>query len=613
MMHLCPLTPLFLLAGFLQALAAATQTTITSDPSVASNHQFDYIVAGGGLSGLVVANKLSGRGHRVLVVEAGPDAKNEISILNAALINNLAPGICNWNYTASFDNGTAIPTKVSSGRCLGGSTSINGKVWFLPAPAELDALTSLGSPGWNFATLFPLILATETFIPPTDTQIAQGAAFVASDHGTSGPVNVSFPTPMRIPTAQALYKAAMPIAFPGLVASQDLSKRTDGGSVMASTVWSLWFDAVAGFNKRSSAAFAFLYPASQQRPTLTILTGHKVTKVLFNSYIKATGIQFTNSASGGTIYTASVAKEVLLAGGTLQTPALLERSGIGAQRILKKFNIKQLVDLPGVGANLIDQPGTAVSALLNAANASNPLLDDNVNIFGPIISLVNINQLFGNRSAIEKQKLINGNPKRATAAVATGGAATLEGASKLFSTQTALIVEGKMPVGEVIGEAFPFVMSSIFWPSLPFSRGHVHIGSADPLADPVITPRFFTDQFDLDAGVQLAKQSRVMFQSTPFSSVIANPFIDAVPANGTDADWENFLRSTSFGASHWVGTSALLPRHDGGVVSPSLKVYGTSGLRVIDASILPLELSSHLQPVIYGIAQRAAQLILADA
>jgi choline dehydrogenase len=87
--------------------------------------------------------------------------------------------------------------------------------------------------------------------------------------------------------------------------------------------------------------------------------------------------------------------------------------------------------------------------------------------------------------------LIDGIPKRAAAAVAAGTAATLNGALKLFTTLTALIVEAKMPVGEVIGESFPFVMSSIFWPSLPFSRGHVHIGSADPLADPVITPRFF--------------------------------------------------------------------------------------------------------------------------
>jgi len=523
------------------------------------------------------------------------------------------PGICDWNYTASFDNGTAIPIKVSSGRCLGGSTSINGKVWYHPAQAELDALTLLGSPGWNFASLLPYMLAAETFIPPTQTQIAQGAAFIAADHGTSGPVNVSFPTPMRIPAAQALYKAAMPIGFPGLVLSKDLSTRTVGGSVMASTVWTLWFDAVAGFNKRSSAAFAYLYPASQQRPTLTVLTGHIVAKVLFDSNIKTTGIQFINSASGGTIYTAFVAKEVLLATGTLQTPGILERSGIGGSAILSKFNIKQLVNLPGVGLNLHDQPGTSLSASVNFANTSNPLLEDGVNIFGPIISLVDIDQLFGNTSAIEKLKLVGNIPTRAAAAVAAGTEATLAGALKLFSVLASLIIEAKMPVGEVIGESFPFVMTSIFWPSLPFSRGHVHIGSVDPLVNPIITPRFVTDQFDLDVGVALAKQSRVMFQSAAFSSVVANAFVDAVPANGTTADWEAWYRSTSFGASHWVGTSALLPRIDGGVVSPSLNVYGTTGLRVVDASILPLELTSHLMSAVYAIAQRAADLILADA
>jgi hypothetical protein len=280
---------------------------------------------------------------------------------------------------------------------------------------------------------------------------------------------------------------------------------------------------------------------------------------------------------------------------------------------LSKFHIKQLVNLPGVGLNLHDQPGTSLSALVNFANTTNPLLEDGVNIFGPVISLVDINQLFGNTSAVQKVKLVHDIPQRAAAAVAAGTAATLSGALKLFTTLAALIVEAKMPVGEVIGESFPFVMTSIFWPSLPFSRGHVHISSADPLADPVITPRFLTDQFDLDVGVALAKQSRVMFQAAPFGSVVADAFVNAVPANGTTADWEAYLRSTSFGASHWVGTSALLPRDDGGVVSPSLKVYGTSGLRVVDASILPLEITSHLMPTIYAIAQRAADLILAGA
>jgi choline dehydrogenase-like flavoprotein len=105
-------------------------------------------------------------------------------------------------------------------------------------------------------------------------------------------------------------------------------------------------------------------------------SSQKVAKVLFDSNVKATGIQFLNSTSGGTIYTAHVNKEVLLAAGTLQTPAILERSGIGGSPTLSKFNIKQLVDLPGVGLNLHDQPGTSLSALVNFANTTNTLLED---------------------------------------------------------------------------------------------------------------------------------------------------------------------------------------------------------------------------------------------
>jgi choline dehydrogenase len=249
---------------------------------------------------------------------------------------------------------------------------------------------------------------------------------------------------------------------------------------------------------------------------------------------------------------------------------------------------------------------------VNFANTTNTLLEDGVNIFGPVIGLVDMDQLFGNRSTSEKAKLLADIPFRAAQAVADGTEATLAGALALFGTLANLIVSSKMPVGEVIGESFPFVMTSIFWPSLPFSRGHVHIPSTDPLANPIITPRFLTDQFDLDVGVALAKQSRVMFQTSPFSSVVENAFVDAVPANGTTADWENYLRTTSFGASHWVGTAALLPRELGGVVSPTLNVYGTSGLRIVDASIMPHEITSHLMTAVYAISLRAADIILGN-
>ncbi|TRM56925.1 GMC oxidoreductase-domain-containing protein [Schizophyllum amplum] len=168
------------------------------------------------------------------------------------------------------------------------------------------------------------------------------------------------------------------------------------GSAMASTSWTVWNDESTGSNviQRSSAAQAFLYAANQQRSTLTVLHDHKVLKVNFDANIKATGIQF-GPANGGTIMTATANKEVLLAAGSLATPPILEHSGVGDSSILSKFGITTLVDLPAVGRNLQDQPGTGVSALVQAANATNSLLIDNVNLFAPVISLVDIEQVFG--------------------------------------------------------------------------------------------------------------------------------------------------------------------------------------------------------------------------
>ncbi|KAM0747252.1 alcohol oxidase [Meredithblackwellia eburnea MCA 4105] len=588
------------------------QTLITNDTSVTSGKTFDYVIAGGGLSGLTVANKLSGKGYSVLVIEAGLDLINNTNISTAGLVGNLqnTPAVdCNWHYQASFENGTHIPILVDSGKCLGGSSSINGMVFYRPTAAELDGFETLGNPGWNSKCLFCYMDQVERFTPPNAVQISQGANYVRSVHGFNGQVNTSFPTPMVIPDAQAVYKVAMSNTF-NISLSPDMSYRI--GSVLASVVWTIWYDAVANINRRSSAAWAFLYAKDQQRSTLTVLTNHIVGRVTFSGYT-ATGLSF-GKASGGALYTVKARKEVILAAGSLGSPPILERSGIGATAILNKFSIPQLVNLPGVGVNLHDQPGTGLSALLNAANNSNPLLVNNSNIFAPIITLPNINQLFGrNVGTTLGAQLESTVVPRANAAVTAGAAANLAGATLLFQTITNLIVKKQMPIAEIIGEAYPGVMTAIFWPLTPLSRGYIHINSSDPFARPRIVPRFLTDDFDVSVAVQAAKKSRAMFESPAFSSLIATAVIDAVPDNSTDAAWAEWYKETSFGASHWVGSNAMLPRALGGVVNPKLQVYGVTGLRIVDFSIIPYQVTSHAMTLAYATALKASDLILADA
>ncbi|KAH7044678.1 alcohol oxidase [Auriculariales sp. MPI-PUGE-AT-0066] len=579
----------------LSSAVASRATVITTDRSAVVDNTFDYIIAGGGLTGITVANKLSAAGNSVLIIEAGMNLPDEPGIYDAERRGELGT-TCNWKYTAYADDGSQLPWKIDSGKCVGGSSSINGMVWYRPTKKELDLLGDVND-GWSWDDLKPYMEEIEGFIPPTSLQEAQGAGYDSSAHGSNGPVKVSFPTPMRIPYAQSLYKDAIPIVFPGLNVTNDLSSREGSGS--ASNMWAISYDSVANINRRSSAAYSLLYPASEQRSTLTVLTEHRVASIVFDSNMTATGVLFGNPDEGDTLYTAIARKEVLLAAGSLQSAPILERSGIGASSVLSSFNITQLVDLAGVGLNLGDQPGTGASALVQSSLMSNTSLIDGRNLFAPVISLVNLKQLFGEAEAETiKDDLVL--PTISLSAKARLGAINDQ------------IIQDEMPIVEFVGESYPAVMTAIFWPLLPFSKGHVHIASASPFADPIVTPRLLSDSFDVKFAVKVARKSRELFLSAPLQSVIADAYADpsTVGPNATDADYEAWLRQTSFAASHWQGSTAMLPRNKGGVVDHKLQVYGTNNLRVVDVGVLPSQVTCHTMPVAYSIALKAADLIL---
>ncbi|KAJ7065215.1 hypothetical protein C8F01DRAFT_982101 [Mycena amicta] len=595
---MAPFQSLAILAAL---LVGSRATFITTDYTVAANRTFDYV-------GQLPVVSLSAKGYSVLLIEAGKDLQNNSAIYNAELrgtLNDNPETDCNWHYNATGANGTVLPITIDSGKCIGGSSSINGMVWYRPTKAELNAIEKLGNPGWNASTLYPYMTAIEHNHPPSAAQKLDGARIVKSVHGFAGPVNVSFPVPMRIPAAQTIYKAAIALVF-GIPDSPDLSHRA--GSVSASTSWTIWWDPIAQINRRASAAYSLLYPKSQQHEKLTVLTEHKVAKVIFDWKLGATGLQF-GPAAGGKLYQVHAKYEVLLAAGSL---AILERSGIGGKSVLKRAGVPQLVDLPGVGLNLQDQPGTGLSALVDTANASNLLLIDNRGaIFAPVITLLNIHELFGNKSTKYVDELNRGIQKRAKAAVADGAEANVQGATKLFSVVTKLITNKTQPITELVSESYPAVMTSVFWPLTPLSRGYIHIASSNPFAAPTITPRFLTDEFDVDVAVTISKKARALYRTSAFRPIISEVVVDAVAANATDAEWAAWFKSTSFGASHWIGSSSMRPRSDGGVVSPELCVYGTKRLRVIDASVIPFQVTSHTMSTIYAVSQKAADIILA--
>ncbi|CAJ2509874.1 Uu.00g057740.m01.CDS01 [Anthostomella pinea] len=557
-------------AAALLFLSPTCATIVTNDTSVATNQTFDYVIVGAGLAGITVGNKLSGAGNSVLIIEAGPDPRWNPAVYNAEERGNL-DGYCNWQYPAYDDEGNTLDWTIDSGMCIGGGTSINGLMWYRPTEAELNKLETLGNPGWNWESLEPYMIAAERNHPPDDIQIAQGAGYDPSRHGYSGAINVSFPTPMRIPTVQSRFKAALPRIFPGLTIGNDLSNRSP--TVSASSSWTIWYDPASGKNRRSSAADGLLWAEDQWRERLTVLTNHRVDRVIFDKKLAATGVAFSAGPERPPSVVHAI-KEVILAAGALQSAPVLERSGIGSKAVLERAGIQQLVDLPGVGANLNDQPGTGTSALVREAYWNNTgIIDDRI-LFAPEISLVGLDEVWGADATSYTSALtsIEGLESRAQALVSVGAAANIEGAKHILNTTIDLIVNSDQPVAEFIGESYPTILFAAFWPSMPLSRGHVHINDSYPFSTPVITPRLLTDSFDQEIAVAIARRSRALFASDVFEYVVENAYYDPpIGPNGTDAEYLEWYKSTAYGASHWIGSTAMMPRDLGGVVDSNLK------------------------------------------
>lgn len=274
---------------------------------------------------------------------------------------------------------------------------------------------------------------------------------------------------MRIPHAVELYKESLPLVFPGLEIGNDLSNRNPDGTVSASTSWTIWHDDVTEMYRRSSAADGYLWAPDQNRDNLTVLTNHKADKILFSSGLTARGVMFGTKpgaevpGSQPGLHIVHGKKEIILASGSLASAPVLERSGIGSPDVLAAAGVPQIVDLPGVGVNLVDQPGTGTSALVAEAYQNDTSIIDGRTLFAPEISLVNAEQIWGDgklrdcalRGLIDalliQQPPENANiysqlaspeilESRAQDLVAAGGAATLQGAKIVLNTTIDLIV-----------------------------------------------------------------------------------------------------------------------------------------------------------------------------
>lgn len=565
------------------------------------SNSYDFIVVGGGTAGLAVASRISVGlpNSNVLVIEAGPDGRQEPGITIPGRKGSTLGGKYDWNFTTVAQ--PAANNRVFSqnrGKVLGGSSALNLMTWDRTTVAELDAWEKLGNKGWNWKSLYPAMLKCETFLP--------SPAYGDEGYGTTGPIRTLI---NRIfPKHQSTW-------YPTL---NGLGLRTNNESLNGDNIGVSTQPGNVNPNYTRSYAPEYL---KLTKKNLVLKVDTRVAKVNFNGKT-ATGVTLED----GTVINAK--KEVILSAGSFQTPGLLELSGVGNATLLKALGVPVVKDLPSVGENFQDHIRIQASfqlkpeypsfdVLKNATRAAEELAKYNageVSLYDYTASGYSYFpwSVVSNETAASLRALVESD-KSLTSPV--------DKVKKSYlSSSTVPQLEVIFSDGYTGLKGYPAATSPQFGIGTfaligvvqhPLSKGNVHIGSRNINDKPVINPNYLSNPYDLQAATNLAKFLRKIASSKPMSDVWTQEY-EPGTAVQTDDDWKKYALANTLSIYHPIGTAALLPEKDGGVVNPDLKVYGVKGLRVVDASIIPLLPSAHLQTLVYGIAEKAAEMIIKE-
>ncbi|KAH7153651.1 hypothetical protein EDB81DRAFT_882585 [Dactylonectria macrodidyma] len=575
---------------------------VASTSAAAVTGTYDYVIVGGGTAGAALATRLSlGLPKlKILLLEAGPAALDEARINVPGMRGSILGTSYDWNFSSIAQPGLdGRSISVNRGKVLGGSSAMNFLCYDRAASCEYDAWGELGSPGWNWDTMIHGMTKSENFTG-NDGDV----------HGRSGPIKSTYnrivPDVLK-PWHSTVSKLGVPI--------------NDGGSLGGDPVGVMFQPTnidVTNYT-RSYSANSYLPKAG---PNLSVKTNAHVVKVLFSQRngLVATGVALEDGSK------ILARKEVILSAGSIQSPGLLELSGIGQAAVLAKAGVKQLLNLPGVGENYQDHLRTSNTYRLKEGYESfDPMIFES----GGALATEQFNLWLQNKvswydyttSAYgflnwaqvsnETEKDLIGLAKEGFASNGTVvDKKKLEYLSDPSVPQLELLLEANyVGAAGYPGGKFITVFSSVMH---PMSRGSVHINPDAPSGKPVIDLNYFNNEYDVRAVMEGAKFARKVAETEPLRSVWEVE-TEPGPDVTTDEQFRDFAVKTVNSFYHPVGTCAMLPKKDGGVVDSNLKVYGTKNLRVVDASIIPIQLSGHIQTAVYGIAEAAAQKIIAAA
>jgi choline dehydrogenase len=533
-----------------------------------ASNTYDYIVVGAGSAGAVLAHRLSESGaHKVLCLEAGTEGSNyfwsKVPVGIAKLVDNPA---VNWCYRSEPDEGSGgREIEVPRGKMLGGSSSINGMVFVRGQARDYDLWAQLGNRGWSYDDVLPVFKKMESYDGGSD-----------EFRGRDGPLRVTDSKRGQIPLLEKMIQAAENI---GIKYNSDYNAETQEGIGMSQVT--------INKGRRQSTAYCYLDPA-RGRPNLTIETGAMVDTLILEGK-KCVGVRYTVA---GEKREARAAREVVVSGGSINSPKLLELSGIGQPDLLENLGIKCLHELPGVGENLRDHYSPRVKFAISEKNAT---FNDNARGWRLVREVL-------------KYGLFKTGFLASTSVPIRLYFRTREGLETPDATISVLPF-----IYEMIGRERRIAKQAGITMNVNVLRsesiGDIHIKSADPAEPPAIRFNFLSSPHDRDGLLAAMRKGRELMASPPLASMVGGEIAPGTDKQ-TDEELLEWVRNNAETTYHPIGTCKM-GSDPMAVVDNRLRVHGIEGLRVADASIMPTLTSGNTNAPSIMIGEKCAEMMLA--
>ena len=533
--------------------------------------EFDYVVVGAGSAGCILASRLTESGkNTVCLLEAGPPDWNPFIHIPAGFIKTLYNPKINWMYEAEPTYWTADRIiDVPRGKTLGGSSSINGHIYNRGQRLDYDTWSQRGNRGWGYADILPYFKRCEQRIGAGDDTF----------RGRDGNLQVT-DLNYKHPLCEAFMEGAGELGIPRNLDYNGSSQ--EGISYVQRTTYR---------RRRVSTARAFLNPA-KKRSNLKVVTNAFVTRILLDSKT-ARGVEFSKGGRGGELSQVSAKKEVILSGGTINSPQLLQLSGIGEGALLRSLGIEVVHELAGVGENLRDHYAPRFCARVKGIETINEQ-SKGVKLLGEIAKY-----FVGGRS------ILNLSPSMVYGFWHSDPVAKNNDIQFVFAPASY-----KLGKHGLLADHPGFTVAA--WQHRPDSKGWVRLRSVDPFEKPIIQPNYLSEESDRAVTIKAMKLARSLMHTKSMS-----PYFDGEEYPGSEIESDDELLDA---ARHWgsttyhvMGTCRMGPDSDPmAVVDDNLRVKGIANLRVIDASIMPTMLSANLNAGAMMIGEKGSDLVLGN-